>query len=141
MEKVYVENDWYDGPRRGIANYNGLPHRFVANFDELKGCDDTFKIFPVTEEELSLEIEQWKIFVEWNNKYELGEVGTDTHPGHGGINKRWDEIEGVLSPKRNHIPSNALEANANFTQNEQSNRYDLSGPSYGVVWNRVQQKA
>jgi len=141
MEKVYVENDWYDGPRQGIADYNDLPHRFVANFDDLKGYEDTFRLFPVSDEEFALEIEQWKIFVEWNKEYDLGKASTDTHPGHGGINKRWDEIERALKPNRELVPLNAVEAKATFSQNEQENRYELSGPSYAVVWNPIKQKA
>lgn len=27
-EKVYVENDWYDGPRARVADIDGVPHRF-----------------------------------------------------------------------------------------------------------------
>ena len=27
-ERVYVENDWWDGPRGGIADIQGVPHRF-----------------------------------------------------------------------------------------------------------------
>jgi len=141
MEKVYVENDWYDGPRNGIANYKGLPHRFVANFDELKGYEDTFKLFPVTDDELSLEIEQWRIFVEWNKRYESGEAEVDTHPGHGGINQRYDEINKILRPKRKKIPSNAIEAKAIFEDNGQESRYESTGPSYGVEWKSIQQQA
>jgi hypothetical protein len=33
-EHVYVEQDWYDGPRAGIADVHGLPHRFESIFDE-----------------------------------------------------------------------------------------------------------
>ncbi len=33
-EKVYVENDWYDGPQAGVADINGAPHRFKATFNE-----------------------------------------------------------------------------------------------------------
>lgn len=137
MEKVYVENEWYDGPRKGVADYKGVPHRFIANFDELKGYEDTFKLFPVTDEELTLEIEQWKIYVEWNKKYESGELTVDSHPGHGGIDKRWDEIEELLSPKRDIIPSNAIDADATFEQSDQEKRYESTGPSYGVVWNVI----
>jgi hypothetical protein len=33
-ETVYVENEWYDGPRAGIGDVNGVPHRYVSLFDE-----------------------------------------------------------------------------------------------------------
>jgi hypothetical protein len=47
-ERVYVENDWYDGPRAGIADINGMPHRFKSLFDEEVGEDvGTFMVWPV----------------------------------------------------------------------------------------------
>ena len=89
MEKVYVENDWYDGPRKGVADLNGVPHRFIAHFKEESGYEDTFFLFPISPDILNLEIEQWRIFTEWNDKYDAGKADTDSHPGHGEINNRW----------------------------------------------------
>ena len=64
-ETVYVENEWYDGPRAGIADVNGVPHRYVSLFDEVEDeYLDIFLIWPVDRQELDLEIEQWRIFVE-----------------------------------------------------------------------------
>ncbi len=134
MEKVYVENDWYDGPRKGIADFNGKPHRFISNFEDVENGLETFRVFPVTKQELDLEVEQWKIFVEWNNLYESGKVDSDSHPGHGGINKKWDEIEEVLGNKRDQIPETPKIAYAAFESNGQENRYEITGPCYGVTW-------
>lgn len=141
VEKVYVENDWYDGPRKGIADFNGVPHRFVAHFDELKGYEDTFSLFPISNEELELEVEQWKIYVEWNKEYEAGKVGVESHPGHGGLIQRWDELEKLLKQKREFIPPNATLAKAEFGRTNQENRYEPTGPCYGVVWKVIKQKA
>jgi hypothetical protein len=137
MDKVYVENAWYDGPRQGIADFNGKPHRFIANFDELTGYKDTFRLYPIQSEELQLEIEQWSIFVEWNRKYENGEVQVDTHPGHGNINQRYDEIETILKDKRESIPSDYIEAKADFEPIYQQNRYEEQGPCYKVKWKPI----
>ena len=83
-EQVYVENDWYDGPRAGIADINEMPHRFKSLFDEEKDEDlGTYMVWPVDKNVLDLEIEQWRIFVEWNTLYESGQADTDSHPGHG----------------------------------------------------------
>ena len=141
MEKVYIENDWYDGPRKGIADFNGIPHRFISNFDDVQDQDDSFCLFPVSAQELALEIEQWNIFVEWNKLYESGKVNTDSHPGQGHINQRWDEIEKILSDKRDQVPDNAMLTYATFKSNGQENRYESSGPSYGVIWCIVESKA
>ena len=140
MEKVHVENDWYDGPRCGIADFNGVPHRFLSQFKEYDAGfnvdldRDVFHVFPITLRELDLEKEQWGIFVSWNRKYEAGESHVDCHPAKGGVDSRWDEIEEILSPGRNNIPDNAMEVYAVFLSIDNSERYGSSGPSYGVIW-------
>ena len=99
-ERVYVENEWYDGPRAGVADVFGRPHRFKSLFDEVEGQYlGTFLIWPIGQDELKLEVEQWCIFAEWNALRASGKVGTETHPGHGGISPRWDEIESRLMDK------------------------------------------
>lgn len=58
-EQVYVENEWYDGPRAGIADIQGLPHRFKSLFDEDEAGDcGTFLIWPVHQSTFDLEVEQ-----------------------------------------------------------------------------------
>lgn len=134
-EQVYVENEWYDGPRAGVASIFGEPHRFVSQFDE---ADDeylgTFLVWPIGQAELSLEQEQWRIFVNWNEEYEAGRVGTETHPGHPGTSKRWDEINSILKPSREFIPSNAKRARVQMVPLERNQRYAPSGPSYRLSW-------
>ena len=134
-ERVYVENDWYDGPRAGIADIDGHPHRFKANFDD---SDDehigTFSVWPVAEDEMSREIEQWQIFVEWNDRYELGQTTVEDHPGNGGINARWDEIETLLRPRRSLIPPDARRATVQVEHIPGPRRYGSSGPAYLLRW-------
>ena len=134
-EHVYVENEWYDGPRAGVANIQGKPHRFVSQFDEAE--DEylgTFLVWPIGEPELALEQEQWRIFASWNGDYEAGKVGAESHPGHPGTNKRWDEIHSLLQASRESVPSNAVRAKAHLVHAERSQRYLPSGPSYRLSW-------
>lgn len=135
IEKVYVENDYYDGPRAGVADVNGIPHRFVSNFDRDAGdWSDTFTLFPIGPDMLGLEREQWRLFVAWNRRYESGEVGVQTHPGHGGIDPRWDALEALLVESRRSIPTGARQAHAEFVRNDREERYSEEGPCYSVQW-------
>ena len=134
-EHVFVENEWYDGPRAGVANVGGRPHRFVSRWDE--EADDylgTFLAWPIEADEAALEQEQWQIFVHWNDQYEAGVVGSDSHPGHPGANKRWDEIASQLAAQRMSVPPFARRAKAQMLPFEQLPRYALSGPSYQLAW-------
>lgn len=88
-EHVFVETEWYDGPRAGIANVNGLPHRFASQWDEQE--DEylgTFLVWPVHPEELLLEQEQWQIFVVsvWRSHLERSRVKLEhgVHLNRGG---------------------------------------------------------
>jgi len=134
-EQVYVENEWYDGPRAGVASIHGKPHRFVSQFDEKEDeYVGTFLVWPIEELELSLEQEQWRIFVNWNDDYEVGRVGSESHPGHSGTNERWDEISSILKGSRESVPNNARPAKAEIVFREGGQRYTPSGPSYLLSW-------
>ncbi len=134
-EHVYVENEWYDGPRAGIADVNGMPHRFTSEWDEV-GDEylGTYLVWPVSAEELALEQEQWAIFVAWNDRFEAGTADTNSHPGHVGTNARWDEIEAQLASKRKSTPPAGKRAKVQFFPLEGGSRYALSGPAYQLSW-------
>jgi hypothetical protein len=134
-EQVLVEHEWYDNPRTGIAIVNGQPHRFRSKWDEAEDENlGSFFVWPIGEEELALEQEQWNIFVEWNDRYEAGEAEADSHPAQKGTNKRWDEIEVLLANQRASAPHSALRARAQMVHLERGLRYLPSGPAYQLAW-------
>jgi hypothetical protein len=134
-ERVYVENEWYDGPRAGIADVNGRPHRFKALFDDAEDqYPGTFFIWPVDETTVELEQEQWRIFAAWNVLYEAGEATAESHPGHGGKSARWDEIEVLLKTSRTDVPLTAQRASAKLSHIDGGVRYPASGPGYTLIW-------
>lgn len=134
-EKVHVELEWYDGPRFGIADINGIPHRFKSLFDETN--DEylgIFVVWPIATETLALEIEQWEIFVEWNSRYERGEVSEKSHPGHGRLNPRWDELDKLLAKSRSEVPVGAKKALAQLERLNREGRYESDGADYTLCW-------
>jgi hypothetical protein len=134
-ETVFIENEWYDGPRAGVANIGGTPYRFKSLFDEKQGeYLSTFVIWPIGKLELDQEIEQWQIFVEWNTLFEAGKATTESHPAHGGLNARWDELEVLLRPYRSEVPSSAKKAAAELHRLDRESRYASSGPDYRLSW-------
>ena len=134
-EKVYVELHWHDGPREGVANIRSVPHRFKSLFDKSENDDlGTFWVFPIDMQSLALEIEQWHIFVEWNTEYEAGIATADTHPGRGGINVQWDQIETLLEKSRTSISLDAWKTQAKLVRIHRDKRYDKNGPDYLLRW-------
>lgn len=137
-ERVYVENEWYDGPRAGVADINGRPHRFKSLFDEDEDHYlGTFLVWPVDQVVVELEQEQWQIFAAWNALYEAGRTGTESHPGHGGKSMRWDEIEMLLEHSRTDVPQLAQHALAKLTHIKSDVRYPASGPAYTLRWSML----
>ncbi len=134
-EHVYVEASWYDGPRAGIADVQGSPHRFKSLNDE-QGDEylGTFLVWPIDPANLQLEQEQWRIFTNWNDEYEAGRVVLTSHPGNPGTNQRWDEIEALLEKSRETVPPDARRAKAELVHIERERRYLPSGPAYKLGW-------
>ena len=134
-ERVYVESEWYDGPRAGVADIGGTPHRFKSLFDEQADeYLETFMVWAIDQSELDLEIELWNIFVEWNVLHESGQATTESHPGHGGRHARWDEIEALLKTSRSSVPPMAKRATAQLSRIDRDARYAASGPNYMLSW-------
>lgn len=139
MDKVIVENSWWDGPRSGITLIKGKPFRFISDFGDSKDKTEIFSLYTISIEEMELEQEQWTIFVSWNNAYEAGNATTDTHPANGGISERWDELEEILKESRDQTNNPVFQATAVFKDNKQGKRYDFNGPDYAVQWSFLAQ--
>jgi hypothetical protein len=134
-ERVYVELEYYDGPRFGIAGVNGVICRFESRFDpSIDDYTDTFALWPIESAMLELEIEQWCIFVEWHTLHQAGNAGIESHPGNGGINPRWDELQKLLKEDRSKVPAETIKAFAKFEASPSSRRYETDGPTYTVRW-------
>ncbi|GAA1592800.1 hypothetical protein [Streptomyces globosus] len=98
FERLYVELEWYDGPR-AVADIDGKPHYFHG-YDQYLGDEaDEYRVWPTSLAVVELEREQRAIFVRWNERYEAGTVGPESHPGHGGIDARYDELDVLLAPQ------------------------------------------
>lgn len=135
FERVYVELEWYDGLREGVADVNGVPHYFQSLHWDQVGDADEFSVWPASEDALTLEREQWAIFAKWNQRHEAGAVTLESHPGHGGIDARYDELTALLGPHR-QAPDDArrLLGEVRFVK---GGRYRVDGVDYWVRWSPV----
>ena len=64
-DRVLTVNEFYDGPRRGVAELNGVPHIYEAEFDynPSNGRGDTYFLSPIGTELLALVMEDWAIWL------------------------------------------------------------------------------
>ncbi len=132
---MLVESDWYDGPRGGLADVDGVAHYFraVHYYWHPDAPDDEYFVWPASDEAVAWEREQWLIFVEWNVRYEAGEATMDTHPGTGGVSARYDELEQHLAGHR-ATPGNPRRLIAQWHWPDRATRYAADGPDYVVRW-------
>src|SRR2546430_8411304 len=71
FERVYTVNDYYDGPRSGIADHGGQPYYYDCEWDEeADDYADIFILTPVDSDTLALALEQWAIWREWEDAYQ-----------------------------------------------------------------------
>jgi len=80
-DRVYTVNDYYDGPRRGIADVDGVPHIYEAEFDHSSDeYGDTFFVSPVDQSLFALVLEDWEIWLRWQSAFKRGEASRKSHP-------------------------------------------------------------
>src|SRR5258708_30762489 len=80
-DRVYTVNDYYDGPRLGIADVDGVPHISEAELDDSwDEYGDTYFVSPVDESLLALVLEDWEIWLRWDSAFKRGAVSVESHP-------------------------------------------------------------
>lgn len=96
-ERVHAIWDLYDGIRTGIADMNGAPHYFASQYeDSVDDYSGSFKLYPVGAEFAQRAMRQWSIYRAWERHFHSGKADLQTHPGHGGVNAEYDELESWL---------------------------------------------
>lgn len=130
--RVLVELEWYDGLRSGLAEVDGNVHYFESdNYVDLVE-DVEYMVWPASDDAVAMEREQWAIYVEWSRQHEVGEAAADGHPGHGGVDARYDELTSLLEPHR-QAPADARRYTAEVRFGT-GDRYQAEGTDTWVRW-------
>jgi hypothetical protein len=82
FERVHTIPDWYDGPRAGIADFDGAPHAYRSLWEDVDDRDapERCELSPVSPEILALALEDWEIWIRWEDAFYAGDATIDTHP-------------------------------------------------------------
>jgi hypothetical protein len=105
--------DLYDGIRSGLAEFHGAPHYFECVFQD-DNYTDTFELRPIDSLLLAEATEQWSIYRAWERRFHSGEASLDTHPGHGGVVPRYDELERSINARLESLVEHPILASADF---------------------------
>jgi hypothetical protein len=96
-EVVFTVTDYHDGPRRGIANYQGRPHFYDCIFDEAKDdYSDLFWLTPIDQATFELAMEAWALWRKWEMAYHTGKTSLATHPALPEDASRTAELQRML---------------------------------------------
>ena len=115
FEVVRTLTDWYDGPRRGIADYRGCPHLFESEWRDGEELDaDTFLLTPVDAVTFAMALEDWSIWRRWETAFHQGQATEETHPALPDDRSRHEELERLLDGRLTITPARALRATAEF---------------------------
>ena len=100
FERVYSVMDYFDGPRGGVAEFFGRPHRYQCKWDkELDDRAESFILTPISNDILALELEQWALWRKWELAFHRGDVQQSSHPGLGGTDARYDELKRIIKDR------------------------------------------
>lgn len=124
VEPVFTVTDWYDGPRRGVALFDGRPHAFESLFD-----DDRFRLWPIDDAVLALALEDWAIWRRWEKAFHAGEAPHGSHPALPADRARHEALTGLLDPLTSPGPSSFF-ARGRFEPSGEDNGH----ASYRVEW-------
>lgn len=96
-ERVYTVMDYYDGPRKGIADFEGQPHLYDCIFDDEKGnYSDAFQLMAIDTEIFRLALEDWRIWQRYELAYHTGKADLSDHPALPNERERHDELQKIL---------------------------------------------
>ena len=133
-ERVHTMTDYYDGPRKGIADFEGAPHLYESEWDDL--ADEyapAFRLSPVEPWLFVLALESWSIWRRWESAFYEGRTTQETHPALPDERTRSDELEQILDKELRIDETNYVRAHGDFKP--------LDDPTWnGLGWRPLQVK-
>ncbi len=97
FEPVFTVTDFYDGPRRGVASFEGAPHFYDSEWDD--DGDNTFLVSPISDDDLRLALEDWAIWLRWREAWEVGLTTLESHPALPADRERHLQLKALLSER------------------------------------------
>ncbi|MCL4854275.1 MAG: hypothetical protein KJZ78_23180 [Bryobacteraceae bacterium] len=74
-EVVYTMDDWYDGPRGGVADFGGSPHYYRSvylDYPQWNPDEDRFELTPLPRDAFEAAVELQVIWERWHEAHQVG---------------------------------------------------------------------
>jgi hypothetical protein len=96
-DRVWTVHDYYDGPRSGIADVDGVPHIYQCVFDDDEDeYGDVFRVAPIAPDLLALVLEDWAIWRRFEDALHAGQVSIKDHPSLPEERARHEELKALI---------------------------------------------
>jgi hypothetical protein len=120
-DRVLTINDYYDGPRLGIAELGGIPNVYEAEFDHnTDEYGDTYFLSPIDQQLLIAVMEDWAIWCRWDEAYKRGEAAIETHPALPHERSRHEELKRLIGDRLKSDPANRTRYRGSFSTSAES---------------------
>ncbi|WP_051710483.1 hypothetical protein [Andreprevotia chitinilytica] len=114
-DRVLTINDYYDGPRLGVAEVHGVPHIYELVFDHSADeYSDSYLVSPIDEALLALVLEDWGIWLRWHAVHKRNEAPIETHPALPVDRARYEAIKLAIGDRLHADANVAKRLNAEF---------------------------
>ncbi|HTE43397.1 MAG TPA: hypothetical protein VK629_21435 [Steroidobacteraceae bacterium] len=92
-ERVHTVSDYYDGPRAGIADFQGVPHHYVNEYDDDQDdYTDKFMLRPIDDKTFQSIVKQWSIWRAWELAFYSGQRDKSSHPALPGQDETYAQL-------------------------------------------------
>jgi hypothetical protein len=113
-ENVYTITDWYDGAKRGVADLNGKPHYYENHRCDEDDRSEIYLLKPLDAETFALALEDWEIWLRWEQAFKDGKTIQETHPALPEERERHNRLKRILDERLIIVPETAVRAKAEF---------------------------
>lgn len=138
FEIVHTLTDWYDGPRRGIADLQGVAHYFESDWSDLEGAEqDIFLLTPIDAATLALALEDWQIWRRWETAFYEERTTIETHPALPDDRDRHEALQPLLEQRLRINPAHVIRKLAEFQPRSDPNWNGLGRGPLQVRWRDV----
>jgi hypothetical protein len=105
-EMVFTVDDYYDGPLKGIANFQGKPHFYERIFDSATDdYSDIYRLTPIDDRIFRLAMEEWEIWRRWEVAFHAGRAKMGSHPALPEDVAKYDELKRALGDGLHSSPN------------------------------------
>jgi|ERR1700674_1772551 len=115
-ELVFKLEEFYFGPRKGVANYLGQPHYYDRIFDQDEhDYSDLYQLTPIDHRTFDLAVEAWEIWRKWEFAYHTEKVSLKSHPALRADTTKYKKMCRVLTSSLKTNPRTSITRRGNFS--------------------------